>query len=645
MIKSLHKFFSAAAAATEGRNSVSQPPGAPRVPAGTNLDQLLNNPVKYFTTEARYPAVSTDELLATRKQSIAEMRHATALPKETFDAYALPVLRRFTDYVHLLPASETHHHCAPGGLLIHSTDVADLATHFAEDKVFGVGESPSLRRQLEPRYRLAVMIGALLHDVGKAYSDVTVFDMGNAKREWCPACGSLYEWLCTNQVSEYFIQWRGGERDKRHERTGIVLADRIIGPETARWLVEPGRRVITDLYDVLLGVEDLDNPLAGLIKRADRVSTDQNIVAMSKNQIAAGAGIEKGVPLRVVRALQRMVHQRSTRPNEMGHPLWVTDRGVFAEDSLLHEAALNAAKEGDGKMPLNPDTIIQEMLEHNYLTHYIGPNGSQRRYWRIRVHVAEGPPIESTAVRFDRPELVFGAEPSPSPLRVTVLQPEGEQNVAPPPVPAVEEGTTILETNPPHQTPPREPVTTSTTGPARKGPIQLLQTNRSVEDEAESRHEFVEQEGWKSERGSPVNVEDAQAFVDALGHTGTHLKWLVSKTASGALVFGKDYELIEGRLHYAHPQAFHGRGVEPGHVLKSLGKAKCIDPNFDCGERLSVNADIGGVNTNTFRLNRAATAAVLILTRVQNPNFSSISVSDVLTSHGELPGPHGRRHE
>ncbi|MDO1762441.1 TraI domain-containing protein, partial [Escherichia coli] len=43
-----------------------------------------------------------------------------------------PLIQQLAEFVQLLPASESHHHAQPGGLLIHLLEVARSALHFRE---------------------------------------------------------------------------------------------------------------------------------------------------------------------------------------------------------------------------------------------------------------------------------------------------------------------------------------------------------------------------------------------------------------------------------------------------------------------------------------------------------------------------------
>ncbi|HEE1153567.1 TPA: TraI domain-containing protein, partial [Klebsiella pneumoniae] len=76
--------------------------------------------------EGWFAPQSAEQLLATplRQASLRQLRQLTPLPDTLFDSWILTAINRFAALVQLLPASQSHHHSIPGGLLDHSLEVA-----------------------------------------------------------------------------------------------------------------------------------------------------------------------------------------------------------------------------------------------------------------------------------------------------------------------------------------------------------------------------------------------------------------------------------------------------------------------------------------------------------------------------------------
>jgi hypothetical protein len=93
--------------------------------SGVGGDQLpihLNEHGRLLTLSAQELWAYTGQTGRTRK--ICDL---TDFSTEAMDADVWPLLIKFSEFVQLLPASESHHHAQPGGLLIHLLECAELA--------------------------------------------------------------------------------------------------------------------------------------------------------------------------------------------------------------------------------------------------------------------------------------------------------------------------------------------------------------------------------------------------------------------------------------------------------------------------------------------------------------------------------------
>ncbi|MCU0970380.1 MAG: TraI domain-containing protein, partial [Gammaproteobacteria bacterium] len=65
------------------------------------------------------PAAPPERLLATQTELVARLQDGLAFTDARFTTLVRPVIARYAAFVHLLPASEAHHHRGAGGLLRH----------------------------------------------------------------------------------------------------------------------------------------------------------------------------------------------------------------------------------------------------------------------------------------------------------------------------------------------------------------------------------------------------------------------------------------------------------------------------------------------------------------------------------------------
>lgn len=121
------------------------------------------------------PSATPDELLATQDIYVLRLRESSKLEREDFDRYILPCLRNYARFVHLLPASQEHHHRGAGGLLRHGMEVASYASGIAYATAFASHDTvPSKKKDVDLRWRNACLLSGLCHDLGKPIADLDV---------------------------------------------------------------------------------------------------------------------------------------------------------------------------------------------------------------------------------------------------------------------------------------------------------------------------------------------------------------------------------------------------------------------------------------------------------------------------------------
>ncbi len=109
---------------------------------------------------------------------------------DRWETFVQPVIARYAAFVHLIPASETHHHRGAGGLYRHGLEAAFHAARASRGVMVGLDRPRTEQRRLEPRLRVAAALGGLLHDAGKAIHDVSATDR-DGRCTWSPIDADL----------------------------------------------------------------------------------------------------------------------------------------------------------------------------------------------------------------------------------------------------------------------------------------------------------------------------------------------------------------------------------------------------------------------------------------------------------------------
>lgn len=199
-----------------------------------------------------FPILDAEQLLRITKttQHARLIGQLSGLPTEAIEQLVDPLLRKFAESVQLCPASQAHHHAGPGGMLVHGFEVAEFALRRRKGYLLPQGGRPEDIQRDEHVWSYAVLVGALLHDIGKPIVDlqITVQFADGRRERWNPlgppinAIGAAF----------YEIDFCRDRQYGLHTRVATLMFG-IIVPEIGRnWLAQ-NRTVITQLSAWLVG--------------------------------------------------------------------------------------------------------------------------------------------------------------------------------------------------------------------------------------------------------------------------------------------------------------------------------------------------------------------------------------------------------
>ncbi|WP_081630733.1 MobH family relaxase [Thioalkalivibrio sp. ALE16] len=331
------------------------------------------------------PAVSRDTVLATQSELLKKIQDEF----ETDDDYQRKVfnsaLNRYAEVVHLLPASESDHHAQPGGLFRHGLEVAHLALKSAHNHApFARSEYAERRKELNLRFRYAVMVAALCHDIGKPVTDINVMDSSGEIR-WNPFGMTIPRWASKNGVDRYFVYWNRG-RHRRHEPASLTMLDAIMGSRGKEFLTDVPSDILNETLEAITGDASPLNVIAKIVKQADSSSTSAD-----KQQTVAVYG-GTGIPVEryYLSAIRRLLKDHKWKPNKPGSPFWMIDKVPFLVWPAAGEAIAKVLKsDGVRGIPLDAETIARELLDRNLASPFVDDNNEKRTYWPIAPEALE----------------------------------------------------------------------------------------------------------------------------------------------------------------------------------------------------------------------------------------------------------------
>lgn len=353
------------------------------------------------------PAASPEDLQSTQEELIAKLRQVLGFNQREFQRLIQPCIDHLAAYVHLLPASEHHHHSGAGGLLRHSLEVAFWAAQAAEGIIFVASGTPVEKKELEPRWRVAAALGGLFHDIGKPVSDLSITDE-DGRYQWNPFLETLSQWTSNNSIERYFIRWRDG-RCKRHEQFSILVLNRVMTPELLAWLTQPGPEILQAMLEAI-GNTDPEHVLSKLVIEADQTSVQRDLKAqrISVDDNALGVPVERyllDAMRRLLAGSQWLVNQRDAR-------VWLRKSNQSTNLYLVWKSAAKdiielLAKDKIPGIPRDPDTLADILIERGLAT----KSGSNERYESLapEVLIKDDKPIWLPMLHISEADLLFSS--------------------------------------------------------------------------------------------------------------------------------------------------------------------------------------------------------------------------------------------
>lgn len=393
--------------------------------------------LRYPPAEKGFPAkLPGYALLDLQKEILAKIKRELMIRDSEFDAFVSPMLRNFANFVHLLPASEYHHHRSQGGLLRHTLEVVLYSIKLAKNFEFDANEVPVIKSDRALAWRLAVVVGAVMHDIGKPISDVDVFD-ATGNHQWMPAVNFVHEWATDLNITRYFIYWRD-DRHERHHNASLTKMTDIVPRDLLSFLTREGNDIYNELTEALAGSSSFRaqtsraetgsierNKIHKIVSSADSSSVTLDLKLHAGDAVRAA---RTGVPVlaRIVDAMRYLVKNGDWKPNKAGSPVWYTTEGLFIVWGSAVDSITSIVRQSGVNVPHSADSLADIMLTHNLCS--LTENDSV--YWRVAPHIlndkshreSKEPKNSLSCIRLVDPIIIFVDDmiPNPTSCRIKV---------------------------------------------------------------------------------------------------------------------------------------------------------------------------------------------------------------------------------
>jgi len=381
----------------------------------------MNQQLPILSAQALFERLSLDPVMN-------QWRSLSGLDNKVFDTLFLEPTHRFAEAVQLAPASESHHHSGPGGLLKHTVDVITIALKKRRGFQLPLGGSISDILNQRHLWTYGIFVACLLHDIGKMSANTRLILLlkDDTEKSWTPHDEPL---ATLQQATSYRIQFQKTPYEYHHR---IALTSFDVLPRIARAWLAQAPMVMAQLCAYLWGDRFESGIIGEIAEAADRESTARDLKLPNDQRFSSSVPVIE----RYLRMIRQWIADGAIRINSNGGMGWVDNEGniylvcrSFAEKIIQESLSL-----GLKNLPQDPIRIYDIFQEHGYAL----PTPEGKAIWNIQIKTTEFT-HQFTCLKFEARKLTVPTKPlSPLKGEIRILDtkniiPENEEDKNNPP--------------------------------------------------------------------------------------------------------------------------------------------------------------------------------------------------------------------
>lgn len=318
------------------------------------------------------PAAS---LLATpRRQKLLEhIWQRTSLSRAQFAKLYRAPIERYAALVQQFPASESHHHAYPGGMLDHGLEIVAYALKLRQSRLLPVGAPPEVQAAQAEAWTSATAYAALLHDIGKIAVDLDV-EYADGER-WHPWYGPL--------ARPFRFRYRKDRSYRLHEAAAGLLYTQIIDRHIMDWLSGFPELWSALLY-VLAGHKDQAGVLGELVTQADQASVAQELGGNPQKALLAP---KQALQRKLLDGLRHLVRNELKLNQPQASDGWLTNEGLWlVSKTVADKLRAYLLSQGIEGIPESNPTLFDVLQEHGV----VQPTADNKAIWKAVVASPNG---------------------------------------------------------------------------------------------------------------------------------------------------------------------------------------------------------------------------------------------------------------
>ncbi|MGH8289613.1 MAG: MobH family relaxase [Steroidobacteraceae bacterium] len=352
-------------------------------------------------------------LLATprRQRLLVHIWQRTAVSRDQFARLYRAPLDRYAALVQQFPASESHHHAYPGGMLDHGLEIVAYALKLRQAHLLPAGAPPENQASEAEAWTAGTAYAALLHDIGKIAVDIHV--------EYTD--GSLWHPWHGPPTRAYRFRYRKDRAYRLHSAAAGLLYTNILDAPILDWLSGYPDLWSALLY-VLAGQYEHAGILGELVVQADRASVAQDLGGdPAKVKDAPRQALQRKL-LDGLRYLVREVLRLNQPEASDG---WLTQDALWlVSKTVCDRLRAHLLSQGISGVPDRNTAVFDVLQEHGIVQ--ATPDG--KAIWRATVESETGWTHSFTFLCL-APSVIWEPSERPAPFRGTVyVDPSAEEN-------------------------------------------------------------------------------------------------------------------------------------------------------------------------------------------------------------------------
>ncbi|MCK9504572.1 MAG: TraI domain-containing protein [Porticoccaceae bacterium] len=359
-----------------------------------------------------FPPRSAASLLGEphRQKLLERIWQLTAVSRQQYATLYRAPLERYAEWVQAFPASESHHHSYPGGMLDHGLEIVIYALKLRQSHLLPPGAPTETQAAQADAWTAGLAYAALLHDIGKVAVDLHVeYRDGTV---WHPWHGPL--------SAPYRFRYQPNREYRLHSAASGLLYTQLLSRDILDWLCAYPELWSALLY-MLAGKYEHAGILGELVTNADQASVAQ---ALGGNPAKALAAPKQALQRKLLEGLRYLVREAFKLNQPQASDGWLTQETLWlVSKTISDKLRAHLLSQGLEGIP-EKNTVLFDVLQDHGV---IQPNDEGKAIWRATVTGDNGWTNTFTFLKLS-PSLIWETGDRPAPFSGTVQIEQNTQN-------------------------------------------------------------------------------------------------------------------------------------------------------------------------------------------------------------------------